>query len=93
MTKCSSGCPTQNHKTYGECLKAKSLQINPNVNDNYNKAQAKTNAELSAYRNARAQGIAPAGTSMNQVRQAEEMSQRMGQAYDAHKPMFDVGVG
>lgn len=88
MTNCSSSCPTQDHASYGACLRSKNLQLNPNLANA--DASKKFDSDLQKYRNARAQGIQPDGTSASQVQRAEEMSQRMGQAYDAGKPMFDV---
>jgi hypothetical protein len=43
----------------------------------------KWDGELQAYRDARAQGIQPAGTSMAKVRQAIEISDKTGVAYQA----------
>lgn len=87
---CSSSCPTQDHATYGACMRAKNLQLNPNLANTQRTKQF--DGDLQKYRNARAQGIQPDGTSANQVQRAEETSQRMGQAYNANKPMFDVSV-
>ena len=39
--------------------------------------------ELQAYRDARAQGIQPAGTSMRKIREAVEISNKTGVAYQA----------
>ena len=39
--------------------------------------------ELEAYRNARLQGIQPAGTRLSQVQAAVENSERHGRPYDA----------
>lgn len=41
-------------------------------------------AELNAYRNARAQGIQPAGTSMKAVQDAVKASENIGKAYDGN---------
>lgn len=90
MTKCSSSCPTQDHASYGACLRSKNLQLNPNLADTG--ASKKWDADLQKYRDVRKQGIRPEGTSAAQVDRAEKMSQQMGQAYDANKPMFDVAV-
>ena len=46
-------------------------------------SQKKWDAELSAYRDARSQGIQPAGTTMKAINAANEASDRMGQAYNA----------
>lgn len=91
MTNCSSTCPTQDHATFGACMRAKNLQLNPNLSDT--RTSKKFDGDLQRYRDARSQGIQPDGTSAAKVRQAEEMSQQMGRAYDATKPMFDVTVG
>lgn len=43
----------------------------------------KWNSELAAYRDARAQGIQPAGTTMRHVEEAHKASETLGRAYDA----------
>jgi len=43
----------------------------------------KWNSELSAYRDARAQGIQPAGTRMQDIEAAHKASETLGRAYDA----------
>ena len=43
----------------------------------------KWNAELQAYRDARAQGIQPAGTSMKQIQEAHIASETIGKAYNS----------
>jgi hypothetical protein len=90
MTNCSSRCPTQDHATFGACIRAKGLQLNPNLSDTT--TSKKWDGDLQKYRDARAQGIQPDGTSAAQVQRAEQISQDMGQAYNASKPMFDVSV-
>ncbi|WNM74998.1 hypothetical protein SEA_DENNEBES_42 [Streptomyces phage Dennebes] len=78
-THCSSGCPTKDHKTFGECMRSKNLQLNPNLSD-AGKSKA-WDAELQAYRDARSQGIQPAGTTMAKVQEAVEISNATGVAY------------
>jgi len=46
-------------------------------------SQKKWDAELAAYRNARDEGIQPAGTSMSAINQAKEASDKLGKAYNA----------
>jgi hypothetical protein len=43
----------------------------------------KWNSELGAYREAREQGIQPAGTRMKDIEEAHKASENLGQAYDA----------
>ena len=79
MTNCSSSCTTGGHKTFGECLRAKNLQLNPNLSNTG--ATKAWDGELEAYRKARSQGIQPSGTTMAKIREADEISQRTGQAF------------
>lgn len=88
--RCSSACLTKDHRTFGECMRSKNLQLNPNLSNTG--ATKVWDGELEAYRNARSQGIQPAGTTMKKVREAEDLSQSMGTAFDATKPMWDVSV-
>jgi hypothetical protein len=44
----------------------------------------KWEGELSAYREARAQGIQPEGTSMEKIQEARRASDVMGKAFDAN---------
>lgn len=44
----------------------------------------KWEGELNAYRNARAEGIQPAGTSMSAIQEARRASDAMGSAYDSN---------
>jgi hypothetical protein len=46
-------------------------------------SKKKWNAELNAYRDARAQGIQPSGTSMAKIQAAVEISNKTGKAYGA----------
>lgn len=64
-------------------MRAKNLRVSPNVNDEYSKGQKALDADLAAYRGARAQGIQPAGTSRQKVREAVELSNKTGTAYRA----------
>lgn len=77
--RCSSACQTKDHRTFGECMRAKSLNLNPNLSNTG--ASKAWDAELSAYRDARAQGIQPAGTTMAKVQEAVEISNATGVAF------------
>lgn len=76
---CSSSCLTQDHGTFGACMRAKNLQLNPNLSNTG--ASKAWDRELQAYRDARSQGIQPSGTTMKKIREAEEISQKTGQAF------------
>lgn len=78
---CASACMTRDHKTFGECMRAKGLQIQPNIMGAQVNKQGES--ELQAYRDARAQGIKPAGTTRAKVDEAVRISQETGKAYSA----------
>lgn len=80
---CSTGCPTKDHETWGECVRSKNARIAyaNSANGSDLTAQKKWDNELQEYRNARAQGIQPDGTSLKKVRQAVDLSNQTGMAY------------
>lgn len=59
---CSSACVTQDHRTFGECLRAKNLQLSPHVNDLYATKQVAWDRELNNYSDAVRQGLNPVST-------------------------------
>lgn len=64
--------------------KARTLQLNTgDANSQKAMSNKKWHGELDAYRNARAQGIQPEGTSMAAIQKAVEASDAMGKPYDA----------
>jgi hypothetical protein len=62
--------------------KAKGLQLNPG-DATRDIPDKKWNAELKAYRDARAQGMQPAGTRMADIESAYTASETLGKAYNA----------
>lgn len=82
--RCSSACLTKDHRTFGECMRSKSLNLNPNLSNTG--ASKAWDGELQAYRDARSQGIQPAGTSMAKVQEAVDISNRTGKAFNADNP-------
>lgn len=91
---CRSGCPTKDHASWGECARSAALRIGYAASSKGWDAstQKRWDAELSAYRDARAQGVQPAGTSMGQIRKALEVSEKAGSAYDASTNTFANGA-
>lgn len=64
--------------------KVMGLQMNPgDASSSKVMSNKKWDGELDAYRNARAQGVQPEGTSITAVRKAMEASEAMGKAYNA----------
>ena len=82
---CRTGCVTKDHNSYAECLRAGAPRIaycNSANGHDFTK-QKRLDADLSAYRDARSQGIQPSGTSRPQVEAAVAISDKAGRAYDA----------
>lgn len=64
---CTSSCLTQDHGTWGECVRSKGLQISPHINDGYGTRQKAWDRELDSYESAVRQGLNPAGTKQHHV--------------------------
>lgn len=82
---CSSNCPTRNHDTYGECLRAKNLKT-AYMQEWKGKdatAQKKADQSLDAYENARKYGIQPKSTRAADVQRAVQISEQTGKAFQA----------
>ena len=75
----------QKHPEYVEgCFGCKIATLQLGVGDAARDvSDKKWTSELQAYRDARAQGIQPAGTTRDQVEAAYEASATLGKAYDA----------
>ena len=66
------------------CFGCKGLTLQMNSGDaKRDIPDKKWNAELQAYRDARAQGIQPAGTTMRHIQEAHQASETLGKPYDA----------
>jgi hypothetical protein len=83
MSNCTSGCLTQDHANWGECLRSKSLRIAyaRSAAGQDATVQRRWDEEIGRYRNAVAQGIEPDGTTTVKVRQAEQWSEHHGIAF------------
>lgn len=81
---CRTGCPTQDHASWGECARAASLRIaycgigGVSATD-----QRKWDSELASYRAARDQGIQPRTTKKADVQAAVKVSDMTGTAFQA----------
>lgn len=80
-TRCTCGA---GHKTFGECIRNKGITIGYcGQGGGDATSQKKWDREITAYYDTVKQGIEPAGTSMRQIRQAVEISNKTGVAFDA----------
>jgi len=78
MSNCTSGCPTQDHATWGECVRGKRLHI---VDPGGTGANRKWDSDLSAYADARKAGIQPSGLERSAVDRAVRISESDGVAF------------
>jgi len=76
---CSSACKTKDHKTWGECVRSKGISIGPDLMNT--QGSKRVERELQAFRDAKAQGINPDGTTMAKVEEAVRISNETGVAY------------
>jgi hypothetical protein len=85
MSKCTTGCPTQDCVSYAACLKQKAPRVAyaNSANGMDYSAQKKWDRDLAAYSDARRQGIQPASTQRASVDAAVAMSNEVGKAWDA----------
>ncbi len=70
------------------CFGCKGLSIQMNAGDADSRRTVTNkafNKELDAYKEARAQGIQPAGTSMKKIQEAVKASETLGRPYNAEK--------
>lgn len=80
LSKCRTGCPTQDHESWGDCLRQANIAIS---NDPIAQQIKTTDKELSAYRDARKLGIQPASTKMKDIQKAVRASDLIGRAAKA----------
>lgn len=64
---CTSSCLTQDHKTWGDCVRSKGLQVSPHVSESYSSKQTRWDKDLNHYESAVSQGLQPKGTQRHQV--------------------------
>lgn len=81
---CRSSCPTQDHASWGECARSANLRIGYcGIGGGDATKEKQLQRELSEYRAAKAQGIQPRSTYTKDIRQAVEISNRTGVAFDS----------
>lgn len=73
---CRSGCKTQDHASWGECVRASHLSV-ASVQTGYYRRWDK---ELKDYDNALAQGIQPTSTHQRDIDMAVQLSNEVGEA-------------
>ena len=90
MSNCTSGCATQDHSTYAECLRSKGvtpMAIAPNHDHGTMKQLDK---DLIAYKRARDAGLQPTRTTSRAAELAWKTSDAMGQPFDGGKGVHQL---
>lgn len=83
---CSSSCKTQDHASWGECVRAKGLRVGwegATLTGVDGKVQREADRNLDNYERARKYGIQPASTNKRDVDRAIRISDKTGTAYSA----------
>lgn len=79
---CRSGCPTQDHQSWGECARAASFKVAYcGIGGGDATKQKKWDRELDSYKAARAQGIQPRSTKSRDIETAVKVSDMTGVAF------------
>ena len=78
---CRTGCPTQDHASWGECARAQ-VHFAPWFSADSRAGRA-NDSELAEYRGAVSQGIQPASTKTRDIRAAVELSNAADRPFDA----------
>lgn len=79
---CRSGCPTQDHASWGACARAANLKVAYcGIGGGDATVQKRWDSELDLYRQARKQGVQPDGTKTTQIMSALKASDAAGAAY------------
>lgn len=90
---CTSTCTTQDHPSYGACLRSKRLSITglESTNPSFTREREKDwNSELDLYEQARKEGIQPATTQRKDIETAMQISDAFQKPYQADEPLSVV---
>ena len=93
MTKsnCRSGCRTQDHESYADCLQDASLSFTgcfPTRRGWDKTKENKDNKELDSYYSALRQGVEPISTKQKDIDAALMLSNEAGKAFDGNSMNF-----
>lgn len=80
---CRTGCRTQDHDTWGECLRAAQVRTyHVAVSKGFDATvQKKWDRELDGFKRASDEGIRPDGTTWKKIDEAKRRSDQAGAAY------------
>ena len=79
---CTSSCASQDHASWGACVRAKNLRTNALAGENLDNQRA-ADKSLDAYATARRNGIQPKSTRAIDVQRAVRLSDKTGVPFQA----------
>ena len=82
---CRTGCYTKDHASWAECARSANVTVAATTNSANKAGFDQTKRDLAAYKQARADGIQPEGTTMDKIVAAKTATERLGRPYDANK--------
>jgi len=88
---CRSGCKTQDHKSYSDCLQVASLSFTGcfSTRRGWDKTKEKNwDSELDLYYSAVRQGVEPISTKKKDIEAALMLSNETGKAFDGNTMSF-----
>jgi len=89
MSNCTSSCKTQDHESYGACIRSNMPMISGGATPSRTGASLsaikKDEKELSSYYSAIAQGVEPISTKQKDIDAALNFSNDTGIAFDGNK--------
>lgn len=89
MSNCTSSCKTQDHESYGDCLRSNMPMFDGSTRASATKASIGAvkadEKELSSYYDATRQGIEPISTRKKDIDAAVRLSNETGVAFDGNK--------
>ena len=74
MSNCSTGCTTQDHESWGACMRSKNLRTGVVQDSQSYQTGNRFWTEIKEYRSARAQGIQPKSSKLEDIRSAVSRS-------------------
>lgn len=85
---CASSCKTQDHGSYGACLRSQNVGVYglESTGNDFTK-QKKWDAELASYASARKEGLQPATTSQRDIDNARRQADIQGRPVDGLKAL------
>lgn len=81
---CRTGCYTKDHASWAECARSANVTVAATTNSANKAGFDQTKRDLAAYKQVRADGIQPEGTTMDKIVAAKSATTNLGRPYNAN---------